>query len=100
VVCLSVDLSVCHCHDREPYKNGLTDRDADWDMDSGGPKECPDADWDVLDGSAHWYHLANATEPSVCVGDAALCQITLTTCCFYFTLLLSNLLPYFALIHD
>jgi len=25
-------------------------------------------------------HLANTTEPSMCVGDAALCQITLTTC--------------------
>jgi len=24
--------------------------------------------------------MANATEPSVCGGDAALCQITLTTC--------------------
>jgi len=29
---------------------------------------------------AHWRHLANTTEPSVCGGDAALCQITLTTC--------------------
>jgi len=29
---------------------------------------------------AHWCHLANTTEPSVCGGDAALCQITLTTC--------------------
>jgi len=38
----------------------------------------------VLDVGAHWRHLAdttktNATEPLVC-GDAALCQITLTTC--------------------
>jgi len=30
---------------------------------------------------AHWCHLANTTEPSVRCGDAALCQITLTTCC-------------------
>jgi len=29
---------------------------------------------------AHWRHLANTTEPSVCGGDAALCQISLTTC--------------------
>jgi len=28
---------------------------------------------------AHWSHLAHTTEPSVCGGDAALCQITLTT---------------------
>jgi len=28
----------------------------------------------------HWRHLANTTEPSVCRGDAALCQMTLTTC--------------------
>ena len=29
---------------------------------------------------AHWRHLKNTTE---CGGDAALCQITLTTCCCY-----------------
>jgi len=29
---------------------------------------------------AHWCHLANTTEPSMCGSDAALCQITLTTC--------------------
>ena len=29
---------------------------------------------------AHWCHLANTTEPSMCGGDATLCQITLTTC--------------------
>jgi len=29
---------------------------------------------------AHWRHLANTTEPSMCGGDATLYQITLTTC--------------------
>jgi len=29
---------------------------------------------------ADWHHLANTSEPSVCGGDAALYQITLTTC--------------------
>jgi len=29
---------------------------------------------------AHWRHLKNTTEPSMCGGDAALCQITLTIC--------------------
>jgi len=29
---------------------------------------------------AHLRHLVNTTEPSTCAGDAALCQITLTTC--------------------
>jgi len=29
--------------------------------------------------SAHWRHLANTTEPCMFGGDAALCQITLTT---------------------
>jgi len=29
---------------------------------------------------ANWRHLANTTEPSMCGGDAVLCQITLTTC--------------------
>jgi len=33
---------------------------------------------------AHWHHLANTTEPSMCGGDAALCQITLTTCYYYY----------------
>jgi len=28
---------------------------------------------------AHWRHLANTTELSMCGGDAALCQITFTT---------------------
>jgi len=36
---------------------------------------------DVLDGCcAHWRRLANMIELSVCGGDEALCQITLTTC--------------------
>jgi len=33
---------------------------------------------------AHWRHLVNMTEPSVCVGNVALCQITLTTCYYYY----------------
>ena len=33
----------------------------------------------VLDG-VHWRHLANTTELSMCGGNAACCQITLTTC--------------------
>jgi len=32
---------------------------------------------------AHWSHLGNMTEPCMCGGDAALCQITLTTCCIF-----------------
>ena len=38
------------------------------------------ADW-----CAYWRNLANTTEPSVCGGDAALCQITLTTCYYYYS---------------
>jgi len=34
----------------------------------------------VLDGDAHWHHQSNAIEQSMCGGDAAFCQITLTTC--------------------
>jgi len=30
---------------------------------------------------AHCRHLANTIEPSVCGGNAVLCQSTLTTCC-------------------
>jgi len=34
----------------------------------------------VLDRGAHWRHLANTVEPSMCGVDAALRQITLATC--------------------
>jgi len=37
---------------------------------------------------AHWRHLKNMTEPSMCGGDVALCQITLTTCCLFLMSLL------------
>jgi len=33
---------------------------------------------------AHWCHLKNTTEPSMCGGDTALCQITLTTYYYYY----------------
>ena len=58
-----VDLSVCH--DREPCKNGWTDWDAVWVVDSGGSKEA------CVRWGAYWRHLANTTEPSVCGDDAA-----------------------------
>ena len=35
--------------------------------------------WVFLDGGAHWRPPANEIEPFVCGGDAALCQITLST---------------------
>jgi len=35
---------------------------------------------------AHWRHLKNMTEPSMCGSDAALYQITLTTCFSLFLL--------------
>jgi len=38
-------------------------------------------------GGAHWHHLANMTEPSMCGGDAAFLSITLTTCLFCVELL-------------
>jgi len=38
----------------------------------------------VLDGDALWRYLANTTEASMCSGDAALCQITLTTCLYVY----------------
>ena len=36
-----------------------------------------------LYSGSHWRHLKNTTEPPTCGGDAALCQITLTTCYDY-----------------
>jgi len=45
-------------------------------LDSDGQKEaCM-----CYMGSSTLVHLENATEPSVCGGDAALYQMTLTTC--------------------
>jgi len=38
----------------------------------------------VLGGDAHWRHLANTIEPSMCDGNVACCQITLTTCYHYY----------------
>jgi len=35
---------------------------------------------------AYWRHLANTTQPVICGGDAALRQITLTTCSHRFRL--------------
>jgi len=55
-------------------KNGWTDRDAVWDLDSSGPKEA------CIRRGSHWRHLTNTTEPSMCGGDATCCKITLTTC--------------------
>jgi len=37
----------------------------------------------ALMGRHIWRHLSNTIEPSVCGGDAALCQTTMTTC-YYF----------------
>ena len=73
IVCLSVCLSVGQsvtvlslAKVAEPMSFGL------WTW--VGPRN------HILDGGAHWHHLANTIEPSMHGNDAALCQITLTTC--------------------
>jgi len=48
-------------------KNGWTDRDTVWDVDSGGSKEA------CVIWGAHWRHLANTIEASMCGSDAAFC---------------------------
>jgi len=48
-----------------------------WDADSGGGKEA------CIRWGAHWHHLANTIEPSMCGGDVVLRQITLITCLCY-----------------
>jgi len=67
-VCLSA------CHSSQCCKNGWTDREAVWVEEPGGPKEA------LSGGCAHWCHLANTTEPPMCGGNAACCQISLTSC--------------------
>jgi len=64
---------------RELCKNGGTDRFAGWVVDAGGPKEAHVQSY-LPRGRAHCCYLVNTIESSVCGGDAALCQITLTTC--------------------
>ena len=68
-------LTVC----RELCKNGGTDRYTVWVVDWSGPKEAHVQSY-LPGGRAHWCNLVNTIELSVCDGDAALCQITLTTC--------------------
>jgi len=49
----------------------------------GGPEMPRDVAMTTIFGclwDAHWRHLANTTEPSLCDGDMTLCQITLTAC--------------------
>ena len=66
MVHLSVGRSVCH--DREPCKTAEL-------------IEMPLSLWTlvlrnhVLDGGAHWRHLANMIEPFVCGSDAAVLQM-------------------------
>jgi len=68
VVSQSVCLSVClSCKTAQPIE-----------MPFGIPSRVG-LENQILDAGAHWRHLANATEPSVCGGDATLCEITLTT---------------------
>jgi len=70
----------------ELYKNDWTDWEAIWDVDSVGSNEA------CIRYGAHWRHLANMIEPSMCGGNAAFCQITLTTSfCESFIIILSTL---------
>jgi len=73
-----VGLSVCR--NREPW----TDRDAVWDVELGGPKEACIASGCTLalPGEYDWLFI--------CVGNAALCQIALTTCHNYYLIMPSK----------
>jgi len=62
---------------RELCNYGRTDEFAVWIVDSGGPKE---AQVNRIRQVAHWRHLSNTIETSVCGSNAVLCEITLTTC--------------------
>ena len=58
-LCVSVCLSVGH--DREPCKNGGTDRDVVWGVESWDSKNHM-LDWE---GGAHWCHLVNTSNQSL-----------------------------------
>jgi len=47
---------------------------------SFGMQACVGPKKHVLHVDAQWRHLANTIESAMCVGDAASCHITLTTC--------------------
>jgi len=49
--------------------------------------------WAFIRCGSHWRHLANTTEPSVCGDNVALCQMTLTTCYYYYFLTRSSNTP-------
>ena len=38
---------------------------------------------DHIRWGAYWHHLEHTTKPSMCSGDAACCQMSLTTCSSY-----------------
>jgi len=65
-------MTLCH----ELCKNGWSDQFAVWVVDSGGPKKAQVQSYSPAGTLAQ---PANTFEPSVCCGDSALCQITLTT---------------------
>jgi len=54
---------------RQLCKNGWTDRDAVCVVDSAAPKKA------CITWGAHWRHLANTIESSVCDGGAAFLSI-------------------------
>jgi len=58
---------------------GMGRRNHRWGS-SGAEDVAMAAIFGFLHMGSHWRHLANTSEPSMCGGDAALCQITLTTC--------------------
>jgi len=76
IVTDQVAWSVCRsvCHSREPCKDGWTDRDTVWVVDSDEPKE------DVLQGvqiGATWQIQLSRL---IAAPMRLFCQITLTTC--------------------
>jgi len=83
-VCLSV------CHDREPCRNGWTDWDAIWAVDSGGPKKACcrlgvhiDYDWTLhvrqwcgLSVKLRWPLVVLFFIVSIAVADKAITRVT------------------------
>ena len=65
---------LCAGQNSEPCKYGWTDWDAVWEADSCMTRE-PWITWET--GSAHWQHLVNTAQWSVCRSDAASWQIIL-----------------------
>jgi len=67
-------------HEVRELKTEATTRQPKYRLKVPRRKETAPRTTSLISWGALWRHMANTTEPSMCGGDAACCQITLATC--------------------